>query len=296
MQFNFPPTAHRSPPQNWRYSQAWHRAPRDDASRAIRTRNKTAGGDFAREPVNFGGGISYFGASRANDSASTVSPQCSRGGPDSDTRSRRKSVNPRENPRWWSRGASTRRAAITSPQLKLAFWLGTRQKLRSLEDTRRWLKRVLQRRRFASNAEILRLSYVTYVTSGFSAYQKQTALRIQERGHRGDTARVVRFYIYLDYTWKHNKPIDNGSRRDSSWLTTFISKRDDIKKKNDREFIFLLYEEIIKWLQYFNCTKVVIDWWWKLDWKEWWSLNCLKIKCQIYFLSKKIILWDEKIL
>jgi len=50
----------------------------------------------------------------------------------------------------------------------------------------------------------LRLDYTICVTSGFSAYQKQTVLRIRERGHRCDTMCVVD-----RCTWKNNKLIDD---------------------------------------------------------------------------------------
>lgn len=118
-----------------------------------------------------------FGASRANDSASSVSPQCSRGGPDSDTRSQRKSIKPARKSAL-DRERAPCRAAITSPQLKLAFWLDE-TKIAVARGYTSLLKRVLQRRHFASNAD-LRLGCAIRVTFGLSAYQKQTVLRAEE--------------------------------------------------------------------------------------------------------------------
>jgi len=94
-----------------------------------------------------------FGASRANDSASTVSPQYSRGGPDSDTRSRRKSVKPAR------KSALDRKRERVLPggnhvaAVEIGILIGDETKIAVARGYTSLLKRVLQRRRFASNAE-----------------------------------------------------------------------------------------------------------------------------------------------
>ena len=94
-----------------------------------------------------------FGASRANDSASTVSPQCSRGGPDSDTRSRRENVKPAR------KSALDRERERVSggnhiAAVEIGILIGDETKIAVARGYTSLLKRVLQRRRFASNAEI----------------------------------------------------------------------------------------------------------------------------------------------
>lgn len=161
------------------------------ASRAIRRGIKPRETSRVRTSRLISAANFIFGASRANDSASTVSPQCSRGGPDSDTRSQRKSVKsarkssldrereqqvPGGNHRswnWhfdWGRDKNCGRSRIH-----------VAVETRSSTSTFRFKRRDL------------RLGYTIWVTSGFSAYQKQTVLRIRERGYRCDTACVVRF-------------------------------------------------------------------------------------------------------
>ena len=92
-----------------------------------------------------------FGASRANDSASTVSPQCSRGGPDSDTRSRRENVK-------LARKSALDRERISGDNhiaaVEIGILIGDETKIAVARGYTSLLKRVLQRRRFASNAEI----------------------------------------------------------------------------------------------------------------------------------------------
>lgn len=78
-----------------------------------------------------------FGASRANDSASSVSPQCSRGGPDSDTRSQRKSIKPARKSALDRERAPCRAERQSRRRSWNWHFDWTRQKLRSLEDTHR---------------------------------------------------------------------------------------------------------------------------------------------------------------
>lgn len=147
MQFNFPSTAYRS---SFRIEGIRNR---DTASRAIRRGIKPRETSRVRTSRLISAANFIFGASRANDSASTVSPQCSRGGPDSDTRSRRKSVKP-------ARKSALDREREQVPggnhvaAVEIGILIGDETKIAVARGYTSLLKRVLQRRRFASNAEI----------------------------------------------------------------------------------------------------------------------------------------------
>lgn len=119
-----------------------------------------------------------FGASRANDSASTVSPQCSRGGPDSDTRSRRKSVKPAQKSaldrEHWPGGPGNHVAAV-----EIGILIGRdkncgRSRIRVVVETRSSTSTF----RFKCRSPVRLSIYTCRVTSGLGprADQKQTAL------------------------------------------------------------------------------------------------------------------------
>lgn len=115
------------------------------------TRNKTAGNfSLVRTSRLISAANFIFGASRANDSASTVSPQCSRGGPDSDTAEKRKI---RAKIRAWSRARASMPGGNHVAAVEIGILIGDETKIAVARGYTSLLKRVLQRRRFASNAE-----------------------------------------------------------------------------------------------------------------------------------------------